>query len=299
MYANSLIFIILFCAVSKFTIYSILFIITKILLLRGEFMEISIQQLKKLQQIELKMLEVFIKICDEEKLHYYLLGGTLLGAVRHKGFIPWDDDIDVGMPRVDYERFLLCASKYLPKEYFLQTYKTDKEYPYPFAKIRDNRTLYKERLLSKLKINHGVWIDIFPLDFCSPHTKILYLLRKIILQRTACRFVRKMNPLKAIAQVFSYIVCPSWEKSIKWQDRLIQSQKSNTTMLANFCGSWGRKENVPTEWYGEGTDLSFEHLKVKGPAKYHNWLTNVYGDYMKLPPEEKRIIKHSPLEIKL
>lgn len=262
-------------------------------------MEVTMETIKKLQQIELKMLEMFVHICEEEDLQYYLLGGTLLGAVRHKGFIPWDDDIDVGMPRGDYERFLLCAPKYLPEPYFLQTYKTDKEYPFPYAKIRKTNTVYKETALSNLKMNHGVWIDIFPLDFYSIFPFWFSVKFRLLEKRTHCRFVMKTTLKQKFYQLLSYIYCPSWHKSVERRDELMRSDWKNIALAANFCGAWGSKEVVPTEWYDDGATLEFEHLLVKGPAQYHKWLTQVYGDYMKLPPIEKRMVRHNPAEIKL
>ena len=253
---------------------------------------------KRLQEIELNLLKEFLLICKKENLHYYLLGGTLLGAVRHKGFIPWDDDVDIGMPRKDYEKFISCAQKYLPEYCFLQTFRTDPQYPFPFAKIRDNRTIYKEFLLSKLQINHGVWIDIFPLDFCSTNYKWLTFLQRILFKRTSCKFVFKKNFIQRMLQVLSCIICPSWKKSIEWHDKLLQAQESDATMMANFCGRYGRKEMVPSSWFKEPVYLEFEGLKVAAPTEYHKYLTHIYGNYMQLPPEEKRVSLHPVAEIK-
>lgn len=262
-------------------------------------MNVTMETIKKLQQIELEMFEFFVQICNKENLQYYLLGGTLLGAVRHKGFIPWDDDIDVGMPRADYERFLLCAQKYLPKGYFLQTYKTDKEYPFPYAKICNTKTVYKEVALQHLKMHHGVWIDIFPLDYYPIKSFLFYLKFHFLEKRTSCRFKIKTTLKQKFYQMISYAICPSWHKAVEKRDNLMRSGLKNINLTANFCGAWGNKEIVPTEWYGEGTELTFEHLKVNGPFQYHKWLTQVYGNYMQLPPIEKRTVCHNPVEIKL
>jgi len=259
-------------------------------------MEISMETIKKLQKIELEILKVFIQICEKEKLCYYLSGGTLLGAVRHKGFIPWDDDIDVRMPRADYEKFLLCAPKYLPDYYFLQTHNTEKESPWIFAKIRDRRTIYKEYETSDFNINHGVWIDIFPLDYYFHKPFWLDLYHRFLRFRIGYRLKIKQSLIKRILRGISCILCPSWNKAVEKQQNLIRSGK-NTSLLTNFNG--GKKDIMPTSWYGSGVDLIFEKIKVKGPNEYEKYLTQLYGNYMQLPPKDKRVPVHNILEIKL
>lgn len=127
-------------------------------------MELSDQTIEKLKDIELDILKCFISICEKNNLRYFLIGGTLLGSVRHKGFIPWDDDIDVGMPRKDYELFIERARHHLPDYYFVQTFSTDPSYPNNFMKIRDSRTTFLETAVKHLRMNHGVFIDVFLLD---------------------------------------------------------------------------------------------------------------------------------------
>ena len=128
-------------------------------------MVLNNKDLETIKKIELDMLCAFIEICNRLSIRYYLLGGTMLGAVRHHGFIPWDDDIDVGIFRDDYELFISKAQSYLPNYYFLQNIYTDPECMINFTKIRDSRTTFIETSTKSKKMNHGVYIDIFPLDF--------------------------------------------------------------------------------------------------------------------------------------
>lgn len=119
-----------------------------------------------LQKCQLEILKEFIRVCTKHHLQYYLVGGTCLGAVRHQGFIPWDDDIDVAMPRKDYDLFITMQDQMKPP-YFIQTYRSDPNYIYNYAKVRDSSTTFIENYFACHQINHGVWIDVFPLDGIS------------------------------------------------------------------------------------------------------------------------------------
>ena len=119
--------------------------------------------MNELQQKELDLLKEFVKFCELHNLTYFLIGGTLLGAIRHLGFIPWDDDIDVGMPRPDYDRFCELAEKHFVGDIFFQSYRSDKGYPYIFSKLRNSNTTFIEKIYRHVPMNHGVYIDIFPL----------------------------------------------------------------------------------------------------------------------------------------
>lgn len=256
-------------------------------------MEPTKEQLEELKNIELQMLRVFVEICEKENLKYYLLGGTLLGAVRHKGFIPWDDDIDVGMPRTDYEKFVSGCQKYMPKDYFIQTFETDPEYPANFAKIRNSKTTFIESSLKNCKINHGVYIDVFPLDFYPDNESFCYSAKKLLLSlRISDAFsVSGMKMKTKAVRMISRIIYPSVGYAVKKREEFFKSVTGGKR-IANHCGAWGKKEIVPAKWYGEGKKLVFEGTEVSVPLEYEKWLTQVYGDYMQLPPPEKRIGHH-------
>lgn len=263
-----------------------------------EAMKVSDIELEKIKKCELEMLEHFIKACEKLNLKYYLMGGTLLGAVRHQGFIPWDDDIDVGMLREDYEVFISKAAEFLPENYFVQTHLTDPEYPYNFAKIRNSETTFLETTLRKLNINHGVFIDVFPLDIYpddQAEIKTLEFKKKFYLSRIKEVFYgeagQHQSLLGKVQFVLAKICYPDYKKAVIKKEALLKSVK-NGAKIANHGGAWGAKEIVPAQWYGEGAPLVFEGISVRGPKEYDLWLTQVYGDYMKLPPVEKRITHH-------
>ncbi len=257
--------------------------------------------LDKIKSTELDMLAAFIDCCSSLNLRYYLLGGTLLGAVRHRGFIPWDDDIDVGMPRADYEVFLEKAQPLLPEYYFVQCRATDPELPNNFAKLRDSRTTFIETSVKDRKINHGVYIDIFPLDYYPDDPKgqnKMDILNKLLSLRIRPVFTLKETRHSAAAEFGASVVAKllslkyhTFEDALDARENLYRSVPKSS-WLANFSGAWGKKEIVPADWYGDGVEGIFEGMTVRLPKEYDKWLTQVYGDYMQLPPLEKRIAHH-------
>lgn len=257
---------------------------------------LTIEETEKLKHIELGLLKVFISTCNMLNLRYFVIGGTLLGAVRHKGFIPWDDDIDVAMPRKDYEVWINNAQKLIDrKKYFVQTFETDPEYPNNFAKLRNSNTTFIESSLRHLNINHGAYIDVFPLDYYPQRTNMFRLkqfcLTSKIIQAYDTDTISYPKFKTIIRKLASLLVFGTPFDAVKKREKLYKSV-NHGKLLANHCGAWGIKEVVPAEWYGEGKTLKFEGINVNVPQKYHSWLHRVYGDYMKLPPEEKRVTHH-------
>ncbi len=259
-------------------------------------MKLDIEKIKDLQKLGLDLFKAVIEVCEKLQLKYYLLGGTLLGAVRHKGFIPWDDDIDVGMPRKDYEIFIQKAQGLLPEHYFVQNCYTEGKFSMAFCKIRNSNTTFIETSVKDFKINHGIFIDIFPLDYYPQDRKKKKQFYKkklwwdrIIRKKFTWKYTIKAKIKNMLLRLLTFPIAPN--KAAKKLDKLFK-EVSSSDMIANYCGAWGEKEIVPKDWYGEGVQLEFEGLKVNAPAQYDKWLTQVYGDYMQLPPEEKRVSHH-------
>lgn len=260
------------------------------------------EQLQKMKELETAMLASFLEVCRTLNLRYFLVGGTLLGAVRHGGFIPWDDDIDVAMPREDYEVFLREGQKYLPEYYFLQHLGSEPAYNANFAKIRDKRTTFVEYSVRKFPICHGVFIDIFPLDCYpdDPREQKKMDLRQLIFKRRSRAAVeippqaRHRFPVELGLRTVSALTVlryPSFRKALEAREKLHTAVKTGEKW-ANYCGAWGKKEIMPAAWFGAGKSLDFEGLEVKGPDCPHEYLTHLYGDYMQLPPVEKRVGHH-------
>lgn len=258
-------------------------------------MEINAEQQKQLKNTELELFKAFISVCQKLNLTYYVVGGTLLGAVRHKGFIPWDDDIDVAMMRDDYEVFLEKAPALLPEYTFLQSIYSEPEYLLNFAKLRHNGTTFLETSVKSRKINHGVFIDIFPLDYYpdSNFSRKAFHFKNILYRyRIGSEF--EGIPFKwyhKLAHIGLKIIFPSVKKTLRKRDQLLKRCKHGQ-LIASHCGAWGKKEIVPADWYQSTVLLEFEGLQVAAPCEYHTWLTHYYGDYMLLPPVEKQKSHH-------
>ena len=254
--------------------------------------------MSELQQKEFELLKCFIEICEKLGLTYYLVCGTALGAVKYNGFIPWDDDVDVALTRDDYEIFCEKAGELLPEGMFLQTYKTDPEYPRIFAKIRNSNTAYFEKAVAKFKINHGVYIDVFPLDGYPTNKaaqrkieskKVLYDLILSSNFETNCTL--KVKILRKIFRFFGFHKRTA--KSIAKFEKIISAY--STTDSAVWCnhGNWqGKLEYAPKEQYGNGAVLKFEGIDVVVPEKYDEYLTGKYGDWRADLPEDEKVGHH-------
>lgn len=253
--------------------------------------------LDELKKIEFDMFLEFKNICEKYKFQYFLIGVTCLGAVRHLGFIPWDDDIDVGMPRVDYEKFLKVAQDELPEHIFVQTGKTDINYPMNYAKLRNSNTTFIESSAKNFKINHGVYIDVFPLDGYK-YSKMHSLLIKGYSLRIAQEFYSNVNSKTSIIQtiknsIIRLLFCRDYRKARDRKDSLMKKYNfEDMDMVFNYCGAYGEKEIMPKEYFGIGSKGVFEGVEVVLPEKYDMYLKKQYDDYMKLPPIEKRIGHH-------
>ena len=252
--------------------------------------------LEQLKQIETEMLKEFILVCEKLNVKYYLAYGTLIGAIRHKGFIPWDDDIDVVMPREDYEIFLEKAQALLPEHLFLQHIGTEPEYMMPFAKIRNSNTTFMQKSDMKFNINHGVFIDIIPLDFCpddeKEYQKILQKKKRYDFRINSYLDYGTTKNINTKIKIYIYkILYPSLKFLKKKREKLYKSI-SHGNKFTVFCFSKPWLNTAPVEWFGEGVEVEFEGVKVKAPKEYDKWLRLIYGDYMKLPPAEQQIPHH-------
>ena len=242
------------------------------------------------QKILLGIAAAFDTICTDHNIPYYMLGGTMLGAVRHKGFIPWDDDMDFGVPRNNYERLLGILEDELPARYRCRTFRNSINVIYPYVKIEDAQTKCMSRQYTgDIEDYLGINIDIFPLDYCQPSDNNMR--RAIWL---ADKYGRLFTPsvtgswLKMLTKRVLRGIIPVSKRTIYNKIENLVSKIERGDYLANVFGHWEEKEVVPLHWYGVGTRYDFEGLRLCGLKDFDNYLKQLYGDYMQLPPIEKR-----------
>ena len=269
--------------------------------------------LRKAQLVQLEMVMKVKEICDSNGIQYFLDGGTLLGAVRHQGFIPWDDDLDIGMLRKDYEKFISIAQPALGDQYFLQTWETDDHFWHPFAKIRKIGTVYREKGTKGVLTHNELFIDIFPFDFIQEDAKeLMKTRRKIRVYWTAMAIKSGLYPwlyhtniVKKCMSILKngpaiLLCCLTRNKiKIKYFETMTAYNAQGTKYVDEEAGAQYGKHKLPIGCFDKTVDLLFENEYFKCPQGYDEILRLYYGDYMTLPPEDKRENKHGIIEVKL
>ena len=254
-------------------------------------MNLTIEQVCEINKVQLEIFKNFIKICQKLNLKYYLAHGSLLGAVRYKGFFPGDDDIDVLMPRADYERLIKFGPAFIPNHYFIQSFKSD-GYPVPMIKIRDSRTTYIVDNIRALNVNHGVYIDVFPLDFTPQFGRIkkilFYAALKILNYRISCLYKNACTPLRRIVSLCSKIILPSTHISMNLREKLFTSV--GATDFYSVYGGKKVERQMPVSWFGDGMSMDFEGVNVVVPSKYKDYLKHIYGNFETYSPVEKLMV---------
>lgn len=264
------------------------------------------ETLRKVQLTQLEIAKEFKRICEENNLTYIMEGGTLLGAVRHKGFIPWDDDMDFSMPRKDYDRFFEIASK-LDTKYEPVRWDMTEHYPHPFGKFVKKGSIYKEE---KMDASYGIYIDIFPWDeYPDDKKEEKKYISKLMIYRALVRAKCGVRTYYANGK----FIFGKWLKNVPFillkgffkKSTLVNKYE---TLAQKYNGKFMEEltcqcETVPGSWNGprsvfeRRTDLIFEDTSFASPEDYDGFLKRGYGDYMKLPPVEKRGNQHLIVEI--
>lgn len=262
--------------------------------------------LRKVQLVQLEMLYEIDRVCRENGISYFLHCGTFLGAVRHKGFIPWDDDLDVGMLREDYDRFRAIAPEKLKADYCFQDWHTDPVYALPFGKLRKKNTYYLEAKSAPLAEN-GFYVDIFPIDYAPAGEKerealkgkLLHLFRVKLMKSGFTPWMEedRINWKKRIGylpyRLASKLVSQQW--LIRHYDALVAAVPENECMYEQ--SALPKPNYFQRKWLRDLVDYPFENGTFPGPRDYDACLTSLYGDYMTPPPEAERENRHQIIRL--
>ncbi len=273
----------------------------------AQLKKIEKDDFRRLQLLELDLLVELDRVCRNNGIKYQIWGGTMLGAIRHKGFIPWDDDADVVMLREEYEKFRQCANQLNPDICFFQDHENDPEYRWQYGKLRRTGTRYVRLNQEHIKCKDGVFIDVLPLDDVpiSIVGQIVqdfhcFCLRKIMWSEVGK--VTEKGLLKLWYTLLSRIPLQYVFMQVNWYAN--RSRNSSKNKVRTLCfTSIGKlyykhplreRYGMPKHWFLEAQDFLFEGKKLKGLKYYDDYLTFSFGDYMKLPPVEKRG-QHAPV----
>lgn len=268
------------------------------------------KSINSLHERMLELLVEFERICEKNHLEYFAVGGTLLGTIRHNGFIPWDDDIDVGMKRKDYEIFLEIAPKELGSSFFLQTISTDFGSTTYHAKIRLNHTLFVERYARHAKMHQGIFLDIIPLDVipvnereAKQFCRKCFALRQLYVAKNLWGTMHPVNSFKSFMHmtmraVMHIVLLPVPKRYLYEKlDRLLKTYENEKTRKYALPGAWNERVYILENEIHPVLEHAFETTTIYIPNQYDVFLKRHFGDYMKLPPENERYA-HSPYRLK-
>lgn len=258
-------------------------------------------ELEKTQEMLTNMLISFHELCIKNGLRYYMVGGTCIGALRHKGFIPWDDDVDVAMPREDYQILLSLNEDCFSEEIKPMFYRNRSGCPIHFLRLVNiNTTLIEDAYHNYVE---GVYLDIFPLDGVkkeelenTSRLEKIWNLHAMIMKHCSTNqytsfkvkfkaFVSKTVPLGILHRLLEY--------------EMNKYDLNETGYCANFLGAYGMKEVVPVDYFGKPKLYQFEGYELFGPEQAEKYLNHIYGDYTKLPSPDKRVCRHDQFYINL
>lgn len=260
--------------------------------------------LEQLQEVLGDILTVTLETLNKHGIKPFLVAGSCLGAVRHGGIIPWDDDIDIGLLREDYEKAREILSKELPEGYIYCDERTDKEYPYCFGKVKKRGTAFVHETDAHIKTHHGIFLDIFPFDNApddsdalqKQYNECLKLKRRLSARNLSYKKGDKLRPFWQLPIILAGHLFVNKHRTQKKIYSVITRYRdlTDSKYVFNFLSVYGMKERSEREWMTELIEVEFQGIKVMIPKNYDAYLTYLYGDYMTPPPEDKRRSQHQP-----
>ena len=253
--------------------------------------------LTKLHTELLDIMDEMDRVCKKNNLHYYIVGGTLLGAVRHKGFIPWDDDLDIAMPRDDYERFIKLSRDELHPSFEVDWTTSNPAYWLSFYKVCKKNTVFHQQEYNQ---PFKIFVDVFPLDYGPMYCKHLDIIRKMggyFHAISICKIVNNVTWKTYLWRFIRlFISNTTAHKLTRWVR--MSARNLGESHFVNFASQYKiSKQTMPVKWYGEGVYVEFEGRQYRAPSEYEKVLTSIYGkNYMQLPPKNKRRT-HYPIKV--
>lgn len=263
-----------------------------------------------MNEIQQTILDIFREVdavCDKLNVRYFAIGGTALGAIRHRGFIPWDDDLDIAMPVEDYSRFVVQAQRYLPEHLEIRTFESSGHTQNVFSKVVDTRTTNIEPVEKRYPDSYkGIYVDIMPMSGVPTGIQKNAFISKVALYgailyglpwKVNDRSTAKHKALWLLSLPLKPFLSPM--TVLKRWEGLLQSVPFDS---ADYVGyTWWPKLNkliFPRKWFAESAKLPFEDTEIRMPAGYHEYLSQQFGDYMKLPPVDQRVTHNGFIDLK-
>lgn len=247
------------------------------------------EKIKKVWNVELNVLESVKLICNKYGLTYYAIAGTLLGAVRHKGYIPWDDDLDIGMPRKDFNRLLEIIDSELPEGLFAQTYRNTRSFPYDMIKVRNSNTTGFTPWEKNENCNKGIFIDVFPIDNCpddptireKENAEIQTLFYKAAL---LSRTTESSKPFRTLKTVIKWVLRKTGSSRKIWMiEKAIEKCTYHNNTETEYCGMRSFSKPEKFIWKRNSCktliEVPFEGTTIIIPSDYDEILSSIYGNY--------------------
>lgn len=270
--------------------------------------KLSSQQQIDLHRVQIELVAEFRRVCEKHSLKFFALYGTLLGAVRHQGFIPWDDDVDLGMLRADYEKLLDVVKLDLSEKYFFQTFASDEHYASPLGKLRKNKTVFHERTSGLGGQHRGIFIDVFPLD-TKPTKKwqqvlqqrSTYVLKRLLMIKGGYEIGAGGGGVRRTTRLLAGAMSKLLPRPLLVGLLNHQMSRRNGCPAVKYISVSGPysydRETLDARWVNELVELPFEHTTIPAFRDAHSYLTRIYGDYMILPPKSDRIGHHDLVKL--
>lgn len=256
----------------------------------------------------LEMMAWFHDFCVENNIRYYVIDGTMLGAARHQGFIPWDDDIDVGVPRADYERLAKLLGEKTDSRYVFETpYSEAKDFIYTYSKLYDRTTTLIEH--AKVDIVRGIFLDVFPLDgignnleeakknFKKVNRLFSLYMSRVIAVRPGRKFYK--NAAVRLTQLVPNFIINDKSLQLKVDEACREHDYDEYKLVGNLLGTWRFRDVIEKSIMGNPTPYKFENITIFGVENYDAYLTHLYGEWRKLPPIDKQVSQHEFIECNL